>query len=140
MKKTYPKPMDFDDFFLLTTSANVAKSNVFGRKNIKNALVFKGFLYCDVSMVYTRFGGFSRRSIFQHSMHGDLRSDQKGMRITVSEEQMQPSEFCKMISDGRRGCGQRLHRKSRNAVKIVQFRSQHSQTVNKFDASMLLYT
>ena len=98
--------MTFDDFFLLTTSANVTKSNVFGRKNIKNALVFKCFLYCDVSMVYTRFGGFSRRSIFQHSMHGDLRSDQKGMLIKVSEEQMQPSEFCKKVSDdrNRQGC------------------------------------
>ena len=93
-------------------------------------------------MVYTRFGGFSRRSIFQHSMHGDLRSDQTGMLITVSEEQMHPTEFCKMISDGHRGCGQGLHRKSRNAFtsKVVQFRCQHRQTVNKFDASMLLYT
>ena len=98
--------MTFDDFFLLTTSANVTKSIVFGRKHIKNALVFKWFLYCDVSMVYTRFGGFSRRSIFQHTMHGDLRSDQKGMRITVSEEQMQPIEFCKKVSDdrNRQGC------------------------------------
>ena len=93
--------MTFDDIFLLTTSANVTKSNVFGRKNIQNALVFKGFLYCDESMVYTRFGGFSRRSMFQHAMHGDLRSDQKEMRITVSEEQMQPSEFCNKISDDR---------------------------------------
>ena len=50
--------MTFDDIFLLTTSANVTKSNVFGKNTIKNAVVLKGFLYCDVSMVYTRFGGF----------------------------------------------------------------------------------
>ena len=53
-----------------------------------------------------------------HDLHGDLRSDQTGMLITFSEEQMLPSELCKMISDGHRGCCQAMNQKSRNAVLI----------------------